>query len=515
MDTGMKKILAVVVVLALLTVGVAVGEHYKSNETNTNSFSLVARVNAEGSSVFVAESYLEELQAKGVVIRDYSDLSGVFYDLENGVAVPNDKYAGNWNNMVIGTPGNTSIQHKMIQQFVEKMSYNGEQMRFERYEQGAAPQDGVVYYDTTLTNLNIWNTSSHMDAGTIWQPVCGAIEASSEHPAVRIMSSAQMEPNHACCVIGAVDSYLANNENTVVRFLAAYIESVTAVNNAITAGTGNESYEDLVQLAVDQTGQTRQVVETAFKEVVYTYGLMSGTSDTETNPLNSLRENTASLADMFASDGTFRRTLESLGFGDSSQFADAFVNDYYLSKAIQLVKDVRDGKVDPSSFNSTRIRVGVIAGDVHQIAIHYGMNYGDGEHSSFFTKYGVSVTLDAATNGAGVATSLQNGAVSLGFLGLPPASTTVVNSALIQSSQHTVSGTVTDADGAPVADKEVTFLDSDGTTVMGTATTDADGRYTMQIRVGATGSVVCEGASVTIIEVFRDTVADIRLGGGA
>lgn len=514
MDTGMKKILAVVVVLALLTVGVAVGEHYKSDETNTNSFSLVARVNAEGSSVFVAESYLDELKERGVDIKDYSDLSGVFYDLENGVAVPNNKYAGNWSGMVIGTPGNTSIQHKMIQQFVEKMSYDGEKMRFEKYEHGA-PQHGVVCYDTTLTNLNVWNTSSHMDAGTIWQPVCGAIEASNERPAVRIMSSAQMEPNHACCVIGAVDSYLASNEDTVVRFLAAYIESVTAVNDAIKAGTGNESYEDLVQLAVDQTGQSRPVVETAFKEVVYTYGLMSGTSDTEDNPLNSLRENTASLADMFASDGTFRRTLESLGFSDSSEFADAFINDYYLSKAIQLVKDVRDGKVDPDSFNSTRIRVGVIAGDVHQIAIHYGMNYGDGEYSSFFTKYGVSVTLDAATNGAGVATSLQNGAVSLGFLGLPPASTTVVNSALVQSSQHTVSGTVTDADGSPVADKEVKFVDSDGTTVLGTATTDANGHYTMQIRGGATGSVVCEGVSVTIIEVFRDTVADIKLGGGA
>ena len=505
MDTGMKKILAVVVVLALLTVGVAVGEHYRSDETNTNSFSLVARVNAEGSSVFVAESYLEELKDEGVTINNYNDLSGVFYDLENGVAVPNDKYAGNWNNMVIGTPGNTSIQHKMIQQFVEKMSYDGKQMRFERYEQGATLQPGVVYYDTTLTNLNIWNTSSHMDAGTIWQPVCGAIEASSERPAMRIMSSAQMEPNHACCVIGAVDSYLASNEDTVVRFLAAYIESVTAVNDAIAAGNGNENYEDLVQLAVDQTGQSRQVVETAFEEVVYTYGLMSGTSDTETNPLNSLRENTASLADMFASDGTFRRT----------QFADAFINDYYLSKAIQLVKDVRDGKVNPDSFNSTRIRVGVIAGDVHQIAIHYGMNYGDGEYNSFFTKYGVSVTLDAATNGAGVATSLQNGAVSLGFLGLPPASTTVVNSALIQSSQHTVSGTVTDADGSPVADKEVKFIDSDGTTVLGTATTDENGHYTMKIRGGATGSVVCEGISVTIIEVFRDTVADIQIGGGA
>ena len=235
MDTGMKKILAVVVVLALLTVGVAVGEHYKSDETNTNSFSLVARVNAEGSSVFVAESYLEELQAKGVVIRDYNDLSGVFYDLVDGVAVPNDKYAENWSGMVIGTPGNTSIQHKMIQQFVEKMSYNGEKMRFEKYEQGATAQPGVVYYDTTLTNLNIWNTSSHMDAGTIWQPVCGAIEASNDRPAVRIMSSAQMEPNHACCVIGAVDGYLASNEDTVVRFLAAYIESVTAVNKAIEA----------------------------------------------------------------------------------------------------------------------------------------------------------------------------------------------------------------------------------------------------------------------------------------
>lgn len=508
MDIGMKKILAVVVVLLLLTVGVVVGETNKSDNTSTNSFELVARVNTEGSSVFVAESYLDELKQTYPDI-DVTKMDGLFYDLVDGVAQPNDNYAKYWNNMVIGTPGNTSIQHKMIERFVTSMHYNGQEMRFERYEHGAAMQNGVVYYDTTLTNLNVWIASTHIDAGTIWQPVCGAIEANSDRPADRIMSSAQMEPHHACCVIGGVTSYLESNEDIVIRFLAAYIESVNAVNNAITAGSGTD-YTNLVSLAADQTGQSAEVIHNALREVTYTYG-MSDSTDDQTNPLASLRSNIMELADMFSSDGTFRRTLESLGFNNSAEFADAFVNDYYLSKALALVEQVQNDPSVLNDFDFARVTVGVISGDVHQIAIHYGSTYGDGTYNNFFSKYNLAVNLHGATNGAGVATSLQNGAVSLGFLGLPPATTTVVNSSLVTSSTYTVSGTVTDSSGNPVVNHTVSLMD--GTETVASATTDENGQYTMTVRDGATGTFVCGEIQQRISLVYKDMTVNLSAGG--
>ena len=69
----------------------------------------------------------------------------------------------------------------------------------------------------------------------------------------------------------------------------------------------------------------------------------------------------------------------------------------------------------------------VIAGDIHQIAVHVAKELG------YYEEYNLTVNLSAATNGPGVAVAVQNGTAQFGVLGAPPATSTAINSKLIQA----------------------------------------------------------------------------------
>ena len=97
-----------------------------------------------------------------------------------------------------------------------------------------------------------------------------------------------------------------------------------------------------------------------------------------------------------------------------SAFADKFVDDSYIKGAIT-------NKYEDKS--NTTIKVAVISGDIHQIAIHWASEKG------FFS--GITISIVENTNGGGVATSIVNGEAQYGFLGAPPATITTVNSGYI------------------------------------------------------------------------------------
>lgn len=510
MDKSMKKIIAVAVVVLLLSVCVIVGEATSDKSTNANSVSVISRVNTEGSSVFISNAYMKTHDLASKIdpstgmnyFVHKSDNSTALFDLdtETGLVKFDKKYAGDWDQMVFGTPGKTSIQHKMLQAVVESMG-----LKFVSNSQDKV--SNAVYFDQSMTNKDKWNSLS-VDGGTIWQPVCGAIESGSDKPATRLYGTEQYDPGHSCCVIAANNNYLLNNEALIIRFLAAYIESVDLVNKAISdskKGMSTDTYEKLVKMGADQTGQTDEVVKQALLEVKYTYGL-SSSEDTDDNPLNSLRTAASGLVDGFSKDNTLSRTVQDLGYKDTKEFADAYVNDYYLSKALLLVQDVADGKVDTKTFDSARISVAVIGGDIHQIALHFGNSKEDKNTcGNLFQKYGIQLTVSTATNGAGVATSLQNGAANIGIMGLPPITITTVNSALNHASYVSISGTVTDADGKAIPDAKVQFILNDGKgTVYKEVRTDSEGRYKLDdILVGKIGSVVCGDQSVKFTEVYK------------
>jgi len=216
--------------------------------------------------------------------------------------------------------------------------------------------------------------------------------------------------------------------------------------------------------------------------VKYTYGNDKVGVDSDATPLVSLRESIAT----FAKNAGFSTPIESLGYsGDNAygQFSDTFVNDTYLSEALAFEYD------STAKYEYTRITVAAISGDIHQIALHYGMSNG------IFTKYGIGVAVITSPNGAGVVTSLQNGAASIGFMGAPPITSTSINSKLDIARYYEVTGTVTDSSGKTVSGANVTITNAYGETY--TATTNSDGKFSVKV-LGGTYNNVKEGAGCGI-----------------
>lgn len=392
--------MAVAVVAILLVAGFGVA--YAAglfNKTSDKEINLIAKVNTEGSGIYLDDKFED---------ADFVTIDGTKATF----------HAAAWGGKVFGTPGSTSIQHMMLQDIVKNMG-----LKFSIYRQGSLLAPDTVYYEAGITNVAAWEGKTYLDGGIIWQPVYEAIieDTSGKHPAQGMITTDLIDPNHTCCVIGASHAYTSSHGDETVRFLMSYVKSVDWVNAALDNKTGDD-YKYLVQLAVKKTGQTESVVKAALDTVKYTYGMDAG--DTVDKPLNSLIATEEKLVSSYyaMSDGPLKVKLDKLGFKGptaESDFAKKFINGSYLADALK-----RNGTSNPSNVE---IKVGVIAGDVHQIALHLGVAKG------FFTDNGITLKVSESPNGSGVVTSIQNGAADFGLMGAPPITITVINGELVKA----------------------------------------------------------------------------------
>lgn len=389
-----KKVVltAAIVVAFLLSSSILVLFYNQDNEDN--EINIIARVNTEGSGIYLDSKY------------DPDDFLTI--DNEGNITY----YPDMWEGKIFGTPGRTSIQQIQMQQIVESMG-----LRFLPYTTGAnqAPGCGAVYFIDSITNAVAFENTPELDGGIAWQPQYEAVLESTVRPGVSLMTTAQFDPGHTCCVIGASHEFITSNPDVTIRFLAGYIDSVNWVNNAI-QNKSSEDYTELVELAMERTGiSNREVIEASLDSVVYTYG-GDGEGDTATNPLYSLENDIAELLPGLGLDQTVIRD----GFSNTTEFAQRYVNGGFLAEAMDFEPSV-------TGYSQRTVTVGVIAGDIHQIAIHLGIEKG------FFADYGININVSSASNGAGVATSLQNGEAVFGFVGAPPLTIQVVNGSLVPS----------------------------------------------------------------------------------
>ena len=392
-----KLIMTAAIVVAFLLASAILVTFYNPTEDD-KEINLVARVNTEGSGI-----YIDPTHATADEYLSIDDDGKITY------------YADGWRGKVFGTPGSTSIQHMQLQSIV----VNEIGLKFLPYDTGASGTD-CVYYVNSVANAAAYASMPVLDGAIIWQPQYQAALDSDVRPAVKLLTTDEFDPGHTCCVIAAQHKYLQNNPALTVRFLAAYIKGVDWVNNALEDKSSAE-YAQLIQIANKRTGGVfdQEVLEAALDSVTYTYGLTSE-EDTSTAPLMSLESAVEGLVNNFTSLGALKRTMSDLGFSSSHEFSQRFVNDGYLVQAMDFTPSA-------SGYSKSNITVAVIAGDIHQIAVHVASELG------YFDAYGLNVKFSSATNGAGVAEALQNGEADLGFLGAPPITTTVINGMLSHS----------------------------------------------------------------------------------
>ena len=182
----------------------------------------------------------------------------------------------------------------------------------------------------------------------------------------------------------------------------------------------SEDYKKLVEVAINKVSMPSGTsTETKIKVIENALNIVKfGAHDENANdPLVDLRKDIATLAVDLKELGSIKKSYSDLGFESADDFAKKFVDGTYMKKAME--KDYKD------DGSKVKIKLSVIAGDIHQIAIHYGVDIG------IFDKYGIDIVISSQDNGPAVATALQAGEADLGLLGAPPITITVMNSSLV------------------------------------------------------------------------------------
>lgn len=394
------KIIAAVIIGVIVVAALGGFFLLKSNNDKNNEINVIAAVNTEGS---------------GIYIKSNIDINTMF-DFSTPIPTP---IASGWVGKIMGTPGSATIQHVQLLQLIDQMGLKSVAYNVNIYNPNTTD---TVYLYTGINNASLaLNNKDVLSGGSLWQPQFQIIIDTPSGSFKELALTNDLFPGHSCCVIAGNNGYLTSNEDQVVRFLAAYVHSVNWVNNALTEGMTDKSNADYVQLidiAMDAVNAnapnstiTRAMIEEALYTVTYTYG----------GNLSKLTSDVANLSEqMVGLNQTSGVRLSDLGFDNGQQFAGKFVVNTYLAKAVQL-----ESQGPPEKSGKDNLSVAVISGDLHQLAIHVGVKLG------FFSDYGLNVTLNGATNGPGVATAIQNGNSSLGLLGAPPITITVITGKLV------------------------------------------------------------------------------------
>ena len=378
------KTIAIAVVAILIIAGAGIFIYNNSNKEGDGDLvtaaQIISRVNTDGSGIYMKVTY--------------QDVK--FFDSDN------NPIKDAWDKKVFGTPGTASIQHVQLQEIVTGMG-----LKFVKYD--GTKTSGNVYYVDNVTNADAATTkvAEQLDGGILWEPQYSKIIDDSKY--FGLITTNELFPGHTCCVVAASESFLKNNSDAATAFLAGYIKGVDWINKALDDKTSDD-YKQLITICKKYTeGLTDDVIENALSIVKYTY------ADDSTGSLAKLKEDVAELEESLTASGNIPKPITSYGFKDTTEFANAFIDDTYLKNAIS-------GGDDAKLTVKKTVRVALIEGDIHQIAIRVAADLG------YFEEYNVDVNIHSIQKGPAVALEVVQGKeTDIGFAGAPPMTINTVN----------------------------------------------------------------------------------------
>ncbi|MBS7382792.1 MAG: hypothetical protein KIG18_03615 [Candidatus Methanomethylophilaceae archaeon] len=410
-----KAMYAIIVVAILVVAGMAAViamNNGEKEQSSKNYINVVGRINTDGSGIYLKEGekasdYIETVDVKPTSGEKYIEVGDKFIVFK----------AENWGGKLFGTPGTSTIQHVQLQTLVENVMG----LKFKAYAIGSSMSKDTVYFDAVKS----FAAYKEKTTGAQPLPITGAIiweaqySLALENKCVGLEITNNIFPGHTCCVIAGNTSFMESNSDSTVKFLVAYLEILDKMVKAIEDPT-SEDYKKLVEVATNKVSMPSGTsTETKIKVIENALNIVKfGAHDENANdPLVDLRKDIATLAVDLKKLGSIKKSYSDLGFESADDFAKKFVDGTYMKKAME--KDYKD------DGSKVKIKLSVIAGDMHQIAIHYGVDIG------IFDKYGIDIVISSQDNGPAVATALQAGEADLGLLGAPPITITVMNSSLV------------------------------------------------------------------------------------
>ncbi len=389
-----KRIIAIIVVAIVVVAGVATFVVLQNNRSDVKyddaSFNVIGRVNSEGSGLYINDDLV--IFGTGSVMPARASNNVPFFGKNYSLSTDNKNA---WGGLIFGDPGVSSIQHTQLASIASSVG-----LKLEAYKDGQSIANDTLYYITNLANYNVIHNNDIINGGIIWEPQFQRV-VQEDGRYEQLALTNDVFSGHTCCIIAANHNWAQSNHDTVVKFLAGYMDAVNFIVNAIEKG--GSDYDELVTIAMNATvGLSEAEVEDALANITYLY------ADNKDGDLSKLKKDISSLS----SDLKDLGVITSKKFNNPDKFADAFVDDSY-------VKDAAAGKAT-KTIGAT-VNVAVIDGDIHQLAIHVAIA------KSYFADYGLNVTLAKGANGGEIATLLLSKDVNIGFLGAPPATSNTIN----------------------------------------------------------------------------------------
>ncbi|MDN5357670.1 MAG: ABC transporter substrate-binding protein [Candidatus Methanomethylophilaceae archaeon] len=383
---------SVAVVIILLS---ASGLILSMGDSEKESVSILARVNNDGSGIFIRAD-----------TENVDDMTEVV----DGVLTA--AHPELWEGKVFMTPGPSSIQHMILMDIVK------EDLGLNFVQYGTAASDAVFWTQVGPgLMLSTMTQQSSIDGGIAWEPHYSV--AVNDGLCIELMTTSDYWQGHPCCVIAANNSFLSGNENATERFLAAYVSSVLWVTEAM-SDTSTPEYAALLDITKrigtpESSGgppMSDEVAEAALANITYAY------------EIGNLTQQLADVVDTYKSLNIVQQsTLSDAGYDSSLAFTDHLVRGEYIADVLNDGGDVK-GPAELGYYGGavTHIGVAYLAADIHQIALHVGIEQG------FFADYGIEIELIGPFGAGGdVMNALLSGHASIGFVGSPPVVSSSIN----------------------------------------------------------------------------------------
>lgn len=379
------------VVIVLLS---ASGLILSMEDSEKESVSILARVNNDGSGIFI--------RADTENVDDMTEM------VDGVLTAVNPEL---WEGLVFMTPGPSSIQHMILMDIVQEDLG----LKFVQY---GTESEGAVFWTQVGPGLMLstMNAKSDIDGGIAWEPHYSV--AVNDGLCIELMTTSDYWQGHPCCVIAANNSFLSGNVNATERFLAAYIKSVLWVTEA-TSET-SEDHDALLDItkrigtpaSSSATPMSDEVAEAALANITYAY------------EIGNLAQQLADVVDTYKSLNIVQQsTLSDAGYGSSLEFTEHLVQGQYIADALDDEGNVKSAEeLGYYGGAVTHIGVAYLAADIHQIALHVGIEQG------FFAEYGIEIELIGPfASGGDVMNALLSGHASIGFVGSPPVVSSSIN----------------------------------------------------------------------------------------
>ncbi|MDR3075599.1 MAG: hypothetical protein LBU30_06165 [Candidatus Methanoplasma sp.] len=423
---NLKVIAAVAVVVVLVVAGAGVLLLTKDEKRN-EEINLVLGLEAVGSGIYYDP---ERIDAADLFVTNPDGTVKVF---ENG----NVKYrAAGWNKLIFGSPGVVSIQHFQLKTIVEAYLSSPDwvegptkEYRLVAWQQGQDLREGEVgYIITTGAASQILDTKINGESlriGLTWQPQL--VKVVGDTPYDVLVRTNELFPHQTCCVLYANASFVDANPDVSERLIWATLQATDWLNQAKEKGKIDPSdpdYLKLLEIGARVGGPTFTTSElaVAIEDVEYSWGDVNYSPG---NPLSGVKSDIASQIDILAPLGTFKNSLSDLGFSNSQEFAERFVDDSLVSSILKNGKDTV-----PEHSGKYTVKMGLIQGDIHQLPVHIANTVLPGQTESFYSQAGIEITQVGSPTGAGVLAGMKANEVDFGVNAQPSVITDNINNKL-------------------------------------------------------------------------------------